>query len=116
VRAPGRSPIRAGRLLKRPDQWYQAILQQDALITQWERTLREGLEAVGEDSQAAARLRETWEFLQLMREEIPVLLEKWQARLAALRAQDQRRARPPAARRRSGPSAPMPAGSQVFHL
>ncbi|MCP2355582.1 DNA-binding transcriptional regulator GbsR (MarR family) [Nonomuraea thailandensis] len=68
------------------DQWYQAILQQDALITQWERTLREGLEAVGEDSQAAARLRETWEFLQLMREEIPILLEKWQARLAALRA------------------------------
>jgi hypothetical protein len=116
VRAPGRSPIRAGRLLKRPDQWYQAILQQDALITQWERTLREGLEAVGEDSQAAARLRETWELLQLMREEIPVLLEKWQARLAALRAQGQRRARPPAARRRSGPSAPMPAGSQVFHL
>lgn len=68
------------------DQWSQAILQQDVLFTQWERTLREGMEAVGQGSPAAARLAETWEFLQLMREEIPVLVDKWQARLAALRA------------------------------
>ncbi|MCF6475797.1 MarR family transcriptional regulator [Nonomuraea sp. MG754425] len=67
-------------------QWQQAILQQDTLITQWELTLREGLKAVGDDTQAAARLAETWEFLQLMREEIPILLDKWQHRLAALRA------------------------------
>ncbi|MQA87795.1 MAG: MarR family transcriptional regulator [Streptosporangiales bacterium] len=64
------------------DMWYQTVAHQDALLRQWERTLLDGIEAVGADSRAAGRLDETREFFEFFRLEMPALMERWRGRQA----------------------------------
>jgi predicted transcriptional regulator len=65
------------------DMWYQSVAQQDALLVQWEETLLDGIEAVGADSRAGARLDETREFFEFVRVEMLAMMERWRQRQAA---------------------------------
>jgi DNA-binding transcriptional regulator GbsR (MarR family) len=59
------------------DLWYESIAHQDEQLVKWEQTLREGVEAVGPDSPAGARLEETRSFFAFLRRELPSLMDKW---------------------------------------
>ena len=57
--------------------WYEAIVRRERLLAQWQRVLRDGVEEVGPDTAAGARLAETVEFFEFLEEEMPALLERW---------------------------------------
>jgi DNA-binding transcriptional regulator GbsR (MarR family) len=59
------------------DQWYEAIIRREPLLTRWQRAIVDGIDAVGADSPAGARLRDTADFFEFLTAEMPVLLERW---------------------------------------
>ncbi|MGI8308464.1 GbsR/MarR family transcriptional regulator [Saccharopolyspora sp. ASAGF58] len=59
------------------DVWYASIMQRDAELIGWERTLAEGVAAVGASTRAGLRLDETRQFFEFLRAEIPELMQKW---------------------------------------
>ncbi|MGW3468887.1 GbsR/MarR family transcriptional regulator [Saccharopolyspora sp. NPDC000995] len=59
------------------DAWYASIMQRDAELIGWERTLAEGVAAVGASTRAGLRLDETRQFFEFLRAEIPKLMQKW---------------------------------------
>ncbi|MGH8933924.1 MAG: GbsR/MarR family transcriptional regulator [Egibacteraceae bacterium] len=65
------------------DLWYQAIADRDKLLARWEQDLLDGIEAVGEDTPAGARLDETRRFFAFVRGELPQMMEKWRQLRAA---------------------------------
>jgi DNA-binding transcriptional regulator GbsR (MarR family) len=76
------------------DVWYEAITRRDQMLTRLERKLREGIEVLGRDTPAGARMAETLEFFEFLQKELPMLLEKWRARKAELRRLGAASARP----------------------
>jgi predicted transcriptional regulator len=67
------------------DAWYEASMRRDRELVRWEAGLREGIEALGADTPAGARLTESLEFFAFMRAELPGLLARWHDRRTALR-------------------------------
>jgi predicted transcriptional regulator len=67
------------------DVWYQAAVRRDQLLARWETTLREGIAALGVDTPAGMRMRESLAYIEFVSEELPVILTKWQQRRAELR-------------------------------
>ncbi|MEU5848193.1 GbsR/MarR family transcriptional regulator [Saccharopolyspora shandongensis] len=59
------------------DVWYTSIIERDAELLGWERTLAEGVAAVGAESGPGRRLDETRRFFEFLRAEIPELMQKW---------------------------------------
>ncbi|MEV0700802.1 MarR family transcriptional regulator [Saccharopolyspora sp. NPDC050389] len=59
------------------DVWYTSIVERDAELLGWERTLAEGVAAVGAETGAGLRLDETRRFFEFLRAEIPELMQKW---------------------------------------
>jgi DNA-binding transcriptional regulator GbsR (MarR family) len=59
------------------DQWYEAIIRREPLLTRWQRAIVDGIDAVGADSPAGARLRDTADFFEFLTAEMPALLERW---------------------------------------
>lgn len=59
------------------DLWYASIMNRDAELMSWERTLADGVIAVGADTRAGLRLDETRQFFEFLRGEIPELMQKW---------------------------------------
>ena len=53
------------------DQWYEAIVRREPLLTRWERAVVDGIDAVGADTPAGARLRDTADFFQFLAAEMP---------------------------------------------
>jgi DNA-binding transcriptional regulator GbsR (MarR family) len=74
VREPGsrRDVYRLG-----DDPWYEAIYRREPLLTRWARALAEGVEAVGPDTPAGARLQDSADFFAFLQEELPGLLDRW---------------------------------------
>lgn len=68
------------------DTWYQAALRRDQMISRWMNTAREGVEALGGDTPAGARIAETVAYFEFVHEEMPALLKRWQERKEQLRA------------------------------
>ncbi len=68
------------------DTWHQAALRRDQLISRWTNTAREGVEALGVDTPAGARIAETVAYFEFVHEEMPALLKRWQERKTQLRA------------------------------
>jgi DNA-binding transcriptional ArsR family regulator len=60
--------------------WYESAADRGRLLTQWSQALAEGTEAAGPGTEAGARLRESVEFFDFLRVEIPLLLDRWRAR------------------------------------
>ena len=57
------------------DTWYEQLAR-------WLDDARVGMEVLGPDTPAGARMAETAEFLEFLLEELPGLLERWRQRLA----------------------------------
>ena len=71
--------------------WYEAIGRKDQVLERCERSLREGIEVVGRDSAAGARIAETLSFFEFLQKELPALMEKWRAQKATVRSSRTRR-------------------------
>jgi predicted transcriptional regulator len=76
VREPG---SRRDVYAVRDDAWYEAIVRRERLLDLWARATREGIDALGRDTPAGARLAETLEFFEFLRTEMPALLARWRA-------------------------------------
>jgi len=59
------------------DAWYEAITRRERLLQRWEESAREGVEALGGESPAGARMAETLAFFEFLRREMPGVLERW---------------------------------------
>ncbi|MDT5038690.1 MAG: hypothetical protein QOE03_3875 [Micromonosporaceae bacterium] len=59
------------------DVWYQTILQRDHLVARWISSLREGIDAVGEQTAAGARMAETVEFFEFLQKELHETMGRW---------------------------------------
>ncbi|TNC28482.1 GbsR/MarR family transcriptional regulator [Amycolatopsis alkalitolerans] len=63
----------------RSDYWYEMVSNQDKRYQEMLRTLIDGIEAVGPDSPAGARLQETHDFFAFLADEMPKLVDRWRA-------------------------------------
>lgn len=79
-REPG---SRRDRFRVHGDVWYEASVHRDQLLVRWAAALREGIAVLGPDSPAGVRMAETLAFVEFIREELPLLLERWRAHKAA---------------------------------
>ncbi|MFF0445893.1 GbsR/MarR family transcriptional regulator [Streptomyces sp. NPDC004609] len=61
------------------NQWYEALTSRDQMMHRWEETLREGVASLGHESPAGERMAETLEFFSFVKQELPLLLERWRA-------------------------------------
>ena len=66
------------------DLWYEAGARRDQLLDRWEATAREGVEVLGRDTPAGARMAEAVAYLAFTNEELPGLLARWHKRRAEL--------------------------------
>jgi DNA-binding transcriptional regulator GbsR (MarR family) len=62
------------------DAWYEAAVSREGTLEQWSRTLAAGVRALGSRTPAGARMRETQEFVEFLRQELPGLLARWRRR------------------------------------
>jgi DNA-binding transcriptional regulator GbsR (MarR family) len=62
------------------DSWYEMSMSRQSMLEQWSRTLGEGVDALGPSTPAGARMRETYEFVEFLRQELPALLARWRRR------------------------------------
>jgi len=69
--------------LLRNDLWYEISLGRDQLLAHWANAARDGAEILGPDTPAGRRLADSHDFFVFLRQELPVLLERWRAHKAA---------------------------------
>jgi len=62
------------------DQWYLAFTSREAMLGRWQSALREGVTAVGADSPAEERLRETLDFFEFIEAELNDMMHRWRAK------------------------------------
>jgi DNA-binding transcriptional regulator GbsR (MarR family) len=63
--------------------WYETFTRRDQVLVRWQKTLREGVETLGADTPAGARLAESVEFFEFLTEELQDLMARWQRYKAA---------------------------------
>ncbi len=66
--------------------WYEAIARKDQVLDRCEQSLRDGIDVVGRDTPAGARIAETLAFFEFLQRELPALMEKWRAQKATIRS------------------------------
>ena len=81
--------------------WYEAIARKDQVLDRCERSLRDGIDVVGRDTPAGARIAETLAFFEFMQTELPAMLERWRARKAELALTNSKRSTPMTRSKRS---------------
>jgi DNA-binding transcriptional regulator GbsR (MarR family) len=81
--------------------WYEAIARKDQVLDRCERSLRDGIDVVGRDTPAGARIAETLAFFEFMQTELPAMLERWRARKVALALSISKRSTPMTRSKRS---------------
>jgi DNA-binding transcriptional regulator GbsR (MarR family) len=64
--------------------WYEAIAHKDQVLDRCERSLREGLDVIGRETPAGARIAETLAFFEFIQTELPAMLERWRVRKAEI--------------------------------
>jgi DNA-binding transcriptional regulator GbsR (MarR family) len=60
------------------DVWYQTIMQRDQLVGRWVTNMREGADLLGRHTPAGARLAESAEFFEFLRNELQAIPERWE--------------------------------------
>jgi len=76
IREPGQ---RADHYAVGDDPWYEAMVKENTTFDAMLDSLPDGIEAVGPDSSAGMRLKETHAFFEFMRDEIARMVERWHA-------------------------------------
>ncbi|MFP5347951.1 MAG: GbsR/MarR family transcriptional regulator [Actinomycetes bacterium] len=66
------------------DQWHEAVLRSDRTLLRWEQVLREGVEGLGDQTPAGARVAHSLAFVEFMQEEVRGMSERWRQRRAEL--------------------------------
>jgi predicted transcriptional regulator len=61
------------------DLWYEAYANRDKQLEQWATLMGEGVQVVGTDSRAGARLEQSRQFFDFLRGELPTLMDRWRA-------------------------------------
>ncbi|HEY7486067.1 MAG TPA: MarR family transcriptional regulator [Streptosporangiaceae bacterium] len=82
-REPG---SRRDHVVVRDDAWYEMLMRRDQALKQWEDSLRDGVDALGEHTPGGARVAETLAFLEFVHTELPSMLTKWREHREKLRA------------------------------
>jgi DNA-binding transcriptional regulator GbsR (MarR family) len=59
------------------DLWYKSITGRERLMSRWTESLREGVDILGVDTPAGARLAESAEFFEFIEKEMKLLIEHW---------------------------------------
>ncbi|WP_236789943.1 GbsR/MarR family transcriptional regulator [Amycolatopsis sp. GM8] len=64
----------------RTDYWYEMVSSQDKRYQHLLSSLADGIQAVGAESPAGERLKETYDFFAYLAEEMPKMVERWRTR------------------------------------
>jgi predicted transcriptional regulator len=67
------------------DAWYESTVRREQLLARWAGSVREGVEALGPDTPAGARMADTLAFFEFLERETPALLARWHEHRATLR-------------------------------
>ena len=68
-----------------PDQvWNEVVTGRDRLMARWTAVLREGIDLIGRDTPAGARLVDSVQYFEFVSAELPRVLARWQEHKAAL--------------------------------
>ena len=59
------------------DLWFEAYANRDKQMDAWSRLMAEGVAAVGPDTKAGARLEQSRQFFEFLRDQLPELRKKW---------------------------------------
>ncbi|MGH3880402.1 MAG: GbsR/MarR family transcriptional regulator [Actinophytocola sp.] len=59
------------------DLWYEAYANRDKQLEQWAVLMGEGAKIVGPESKAGARLDQSRQFFDFLRDELPALMGRW---------------------------------------
>lgn len=70
------------------DVFYEVVSHRDQLFPRWVDALRDGIEALGPDSPAGHRLRETAAFFEFLQKELPMVLTRWREQRAGTASRD----------------------------
>ena len=62
------------------DVWYEAMARRDRVLSRCEQSLRDGIELLGRNSGAGARMAETLAFFEFIQAELHSLLARWRER------------------------------------
>ncbi|MFE9885905.1 GbsR/MarR family transcriptional regulator [Streptomyces scopuliridis] len=68
--------------------WYATFAQRDSVLTRWENALRDGVETLGRDTPAGARVAETVEFFEFLQQELLALMDRWKDYQETKRAEE----------------------------
>jgi predicted transcriptional regulator len=66
------------------DAWYNSAIHREQMLTRWKASATEGVEALGRDTPAGARIARSLAFFEFLQREMPAILERWQKRQAEL--------------------------------
>jgi len=55
------------------------------MLARWESSVREGIDALGHDTPAGARMAETLAYFEFLQAEMPAVLDRWRKHRAQLR-------------------------------
>jgi predicted transcriptional regulator len=59
--------------------WFELVARREQLLDRWHATAESGVQALGPDTPAGARLAESAAFFAFMQAEMPAMLERWRA-------------------------------------
>jgi DNA-binding transcriptional regulator GbsR (MarR family) len=62
------------------DVWYEAMARRDRVLSRCEQSLRDGIELLGRNTGAGARMAETLAFFEFIQAELHSLLDRWRER------------------------------------
>jgi DNA-binding transcriptional regulator GbsR (MarR family) len=62
-----------------PDVWHEVMRLQTQVLGRWVNLLKEGIDLVGADTPAGARLSMQASFIEFLNKEMPALLARWDA-------------------------------------
>ena len=62
------------------DVWYEAMARRDRVLSRCEQSLRDGIELLGRNTGAGARMAETLAFFEFIQAELHSLLARWRER------------------------------------
>jgi len=75
------------------DVWYEAMARRDRVLSRCEQSLRDGIDLLGHDTGAGARMAETLAFFEFIQSQLHTLLVQWRERKKHLDFGAKRRAR-----------------------
>jgi DNA-binding transcriptional regulator GbsR (MarR family) len=62
-----------------PDVWHEVMRLQTQVLVRWASLLKEGIDIVGADTPAGARLSTQASFIEFLNKEMPAVLARWDA-------------------------------------